>query len=968
MICLLRDANEEGVVAMKKVKMFIKKAVIHKPKKEMQQLKKEMQNEELRFNYFKRIKDFSVLTAQEEKELFDRVKAGDQNARTEVINANLKLVISIAKTYHAAGMRLEDWIQEGNIALLKAVEKFNPDLGFKFSTYATTVIEKHLYKVALRNKGMLSVSQDVAKEINQLEAVASRLKQTRFGEPSAKEIAVEMNVSEKRVEELQNISKRIKAQSIDAPVDEENDTTIGELQAAPQSISERAKEELDDLTEKISSSLVKKAVMLFFAKETSNPEELDIVYTDIGKELDITGERARQIITSYFEYERNHKNEKRKNGEGAKALKRLMVSSHNGIGTGHTVDVYSSLKNWSEIDGKNHAMKNWEAFYHSQNTIEMLQNIACTDFHIYFVRYLLERFSNVLPEMTAEEVYQDAACKALLVKCAEEECALNGFTKQLPIEKYISAESIKEEEFFQLALALDMSLEDVEEFLMKVLLRNSWDLFNPDEAILYIAFKYVEGNKQEFISKAKAIYKEAKPKKVWKESKLFNTIVYKTQMDQMLDVIEENIMVFDSADDVVKQLSDLFAHMKYMTEESGYQRSANQKFKDLYADFTQYIAEDQKKVIDAEMQKETAEGSVEVMYDCQQGLELSAGQKFYKQDGQNKDYYTIAEDIKEEKTKYFVIKVPVECTEKTVRLDKASEPQEVGYVPGKSIFEHDLIYVTKAHNGTTFRASGKVGSKSNIAGNLTLCCDATQCDIYSQTIPQGTIFKYQGVSFSVKEEVRLAPCVSVKVCGKEEAKKQEITALEHQELYPQIIQLTNTKISYKKAASEKAAQEERLTRKSESAVNKYLYNRASGKNTYDINLNEIDASGQLREKLLRIMKETDIVFSNKINSINEKEATKIKVNRQQLLTMAFLTEMAREQFTVSKERSADPAERLANRMQRINFILNSCGFYGVYPVNLYDCLMLYISTFEQEPMYVYRNLWGNLQDYFAQKK
>lgn len=968
-------------ITMRKARMSIKKAIFNQNKMTGKQVREMSQSGGMQFNYFKHIRDFEVLSREEELELIRRVKAGDPDAYQAFVNANLKLVVSIAKTFHANGMRREDWIQEGNIALLTSIDKFEPEYGNKFSTYATVVIRRHLTEIKSKNMGMLSAEKSMIKEIARMKKVIAELEQTGYFAPKIEEIALAMECSEERVREIKKAELSLKAASIDATVNDDNKTTLEDMLAAPESYTEPLIEEVKEILKGISDELVRKIIVIFFEKELQGIEVTEKIYEEIGKELNISGERVRQIVNSYKNYQKKNKAVTLVDGKYPNALDQYMVHSRSGIGTGHTVEAYGSLKKWSAIDDEKQAMKNWDMFYRSKNTVELLKNIVCTDFHVYFVRYLLERFSNLFPNVTPEMIYKDEKVRMDLISCIEKECTLNGYSKRVPVKKYLSAKKLTDAEFFELALAIDMAPEDVETFLHKVQLRSTWNFFDSDEVIYYIALKYVEGDKMEFISKAKKLYDQAEPKQKVKVPKLFNTIIYKNQIEQMLEDVQDCIMVFDSADDVMKELEALFSHMKYMETDSNYVRSASEKFLELSQNFSEMIKLDQgkteelKKGLEKKTDVDYVSGSIQIQYDCRKGLEILEGQRFIKKDGKNKLYYTVTQDVKEKASNYFEVEVPVMCTQETEVHGIRTKEQEIGSVPGKSEFEHDLIYVVQARNKSGFKANGDVGTKTNVSGKITLKCDVTQCDIYNQSIPEGTLFQYDSFVFATTKEVSLLPTVSVKVRGTEMAKQDTIHELEEQEKYPQIIGMAHARISSAKAAREKKENKEAVSKEKDSMVsvskkkeNLYLYHTAGGSNSYYVDLEKIYKSKKLRDKLYNILKGTAMDPSAKasrikdaIKSSNGKKNT--RVSRQELLTLAFLTEMAKEQFTISKERIIDPEERLANRIQRINFIMNSCGFYGIYPANPYDCLMLYISTFEKEPIYVYRNLWGNVQDY-----
>lgn len=894
--------------------------------------------------YWDSIKDFPVLEREEEKQLFLRLKNGQREVFETILKSNLRLVYSIAgrfyqgwkehgrSQFHEEHLSIMDLVQEGNIALIKAIEKFDPSSEYKFSTYATPSVERQL----------IHFFQKVKK--------------------------IQMNNQ---------------LDSLDAPVtaDDENGMLLSEKVADEIEKSDSVESQVQDLLEEIEDETVKKVILLYFSKERGMQKEEKAIFTEVGEAMDITGERARQIATSYYGYKANHLNATEIGGFGIDLENAGTSPMRSGIGTNHTTDALFEVKKWMDFEYDHDGIKNWDMFYQMKDTTEFLQNLKCTAFYVYFVRYLMYQFENMIPQFQPEDILWEIQSEAqqtpglnCLAACVAEECENNGYKKPSlkSIKKFITAEKVSEKGFFDFALKLNMSVEDVEELLKKALLREGLNIFDREEAILFIAFKYAKGNKKSFVEKALKMYDEAEPKKLWNREEEFNTRIYKNQMERLLDKIEEKMIVFDDAEEVLEALQTVLAHMKYVVEKGQYKRTANQKFLSLYNEFEKLISADRDKVIKPKNNSQMnevrwAEGSVQIKYDCEKGLDIPKGARLMKQ-VEEPIYFEVLEEICEEPTPFFSVLVKVRCTEETEVLEEGKKSQEIGHAKNGTRFTSDLIYVRNAVNKSGFKANGKVGSKTYIEGNLVLVCDAQQCEINDTIIPQGTIFCANGFTYITVEDVRVCPCVAVKVGGALEAKQNEIQCMEGQEKYPQILGISHAKISYKKNKGPKRdVEKKRLSHQASGALSEYLYHTAGGSNINEGKLEHLDADGSLRRKLTYILEDTDIDCANKLTKIKKAENAKLAVKRSEILTMAFLVEMAREQFVEKKHVIGDPEERLAVRIQKINQILNECGFYGVYLANPYDSLLLYISTFRSEPIYVFRNLWGNLQDFAAEE-
>ena len=245
--------------------------------------------------YLKEIGKVPLLTADEEKELAMQMEAGDMNAKKRLAEANLRLVVSIAKRYVGRGMLFLDLIQEGNLGLIKAVEKFDYRKGYKFSTYATWWIRQAITRAIADQARTIRIPVHMVETINKLIRVQSQLLQELGREPYPEEIAVKMNLPVERVREIQKISQE--PVSLETPIGEEEDSHLGDFiqddnvpvpaeAAAFTLLKEQLVEVLGTLTER-----EQKVLCLRFGLDDGRARTLE----EVGKEFDVTRERIRQI-------------------------------------------------------------------------------------------------------------------------------------------------------------------------------------------------------------------------------------------------------------------------------------------------------------------------------------------------------------------------------------------------------------------------------------------------------------------------------------------------------------------------------------------------------------------------------------------------------------------------------------------------------------------------------------------------
>jgi RNA polymerase primary sigma factor len=245
--------------------------------------------------YLKEIGRVPLLTAEEEIELAKRIEQGDEEAKKRLAEANLRLVVSIAKRYVGRGMLFLDLIQEGNMGLIKAVEKFDHGKGFKFSTYATWWIRQAITRAIADQARTIRIPVHMVETINKLIRVSRQLLQELGREPTPEEIAAEMDLSVEKVREIMKIAQE--PVSLETPIGEEDDSHLGDFiedqealapadAAAYELLKEQLEDVLDTLTEREENVL-----RLRFGLDDGRTRTLE----EVGKVFGVTRERIRQI-------------------------------------------------------------------------------------------------------------------------------------------------------------------------------------------------------------------------------------------------------------------------------------------------------------------------------------------------------------------------------------------------------------------------------------------------------------------------------------------------------------------------------------------------------------------------------------------------------------------------------------------------------------------------------------------------
>jgi len=245
--------------------------------------------------YLKEIGRVPLLTPDEEVELAIKINEGDLNAKKRLSEANLRLVVSIAKRYLGRGMQFLDLIQEGNLGLIKAVEKFDYTKGFKFSTYATWWIRQAITRAIADQARTIRIPVHMVETINKVKKVSSQLLHQNGHEPTADEIAEELDMSVDKVREIMRVAQE--PVSLETPIGEEEDSHLGDFipdddapapadAASHTLLREQLMEVLDTLTPR-----EEKVLRLRFGLEDGRSRTLE----EVGKEFNVTRERIRQI-------------------------------------------------------------------------------------------------------------------------------------------------------------------------------------------------------------------------------------------------------------------------------------------------------------------------------------------------------------------------------------------------------------------------------------------------------------------------------------------------------------------------------------------------------------------------------------------------------------------------------------------------------------------------------------------------
>lgn len=245
--------------------------------------------------YMREMGQFSMLSAEEEIELANRIAEGDQSAKNELVEANLRLVVSLARHYQGCGLSYQDLIQEGNIGLIKAAEKFDVSKGFRFSTYASWWIKQTLSRAIADQSRTIRIPVHMTENINKFKKTERELLSQLNREPKIKEIADAMGISEKQAKEIQ--SYIVEPTSLDIQVGDDDDTTIGSFIEDTHFVNPESayiKESNGDVVNAVLDTLSDREANILRLRFGIGGKKA-MTLEEVGKEYGLTRERIRQI-------------------------------------------------------------------------------------------------------------------------------------------------------------------------------------------------------------------------------------------------------------------------------------------------------------------------------------------------------------------------------------------------------------------------------------------------------------------------------------------------------------------------------------------------------------------------------------------------------------------------------------------------------------------------------------------------
>ena len=245
--------------------------------------------------YMREMGQFSMLSADEEIKLANRIAEGDQSAKNELIEANLRLVVSLARHYQGCGLSYQDLIQEGNIGLIKAAEKFDVSKGFRFSTYASWWIKQALSRAIADQSRTIRIPVHMIENINKFKKTERELLSQLNREPKIKEIADAMGISEKQAKEIQ--SYIVEPTSLDIQVGDDDDTTIGSFIEDTHFVNPESayiKESNGDVVNAVLDTLSDREANILRLRFGIGGKKA-MTLEEVGKEYGLTRERIRQI-------------------------------------------------------------------------------------------------------------------------------------------------------------------------------------------------------------------------------------------------------------------------------------------------------------------------------------------------------------------------------------------------------------------------------------------------------------------------------------------------------------------------------------------------------------------------------------------------------------------------------------------------------------------------------------------------
>jgi RNA polymerase primary sigma factor len=246
-------------------------------------------------NYLSAIGEYPLLSHDEEIALGKKIQEGDQAAKEKLINSNLRLVVSIAKRYRGRGLALMDLIQEGNIGLERAAEKFDPTMGFKFSTYATWWIKQAMTRAIADSGRTIRIPVHMFENLNKIKKTQRELSQQLGREPTEDELADALGIEVDKMRDLLNLS--MEPTSLETPVGDEEDSSLGDFISDDRTISPSKFTDNEALKDQVNEALKRlepreeQVLRLRFGLDTGSPLTLE----EVGKQFNVTRERIRQI-------------------------------------------------------------------------------------------------------------------------------------------------------------------------------------------------------------------------------------------------------------------------------------------------------------------------------------------------------------------------------------------------------------------------------------------------------------------------------------------------------------------------------------------------------------------------------------------------------------------------------------------------------------------------------------------------